>query len=112
MFIAWFKLRQRNIAPILDASGWAVNGNVRITIPLGALLTQVGVRPKGSRFDPVDPYVQKKFPVKRVVLCAVLAVLVVVFVVAVLRSPTGISGVWGSIKDFFGGIGRKFVPQK
>ena len=27
MLIAWLKLRQRNIGPILDANGWAVNAH-------------------------------------------------------------------------------------
>ena len=30
MLIAALKLRQRNLGPILDANGWAVNGCVRI----------------------------------------------------------------------------------
>ena len=30
MMIAWLKLRQRSLGPILDASGWAINGRMRI----------------------------------------------------------------------------------
>src|SRR6185503_3005386 len=30
MLIAWLKLRQRNLGPILDANGWAVNGRVKM----------------------------------------------------------------------------------
>src|SRR2546430_11188922 len=39
MIIAWLKLRQRTIGPILDANGWAVNGRVKVNIPLGTSLT-------------------------------------------------------------------------
>lgn len=30
MLIAGLKLRQRNIGPLLDASGWAVNANAKL----------------------------------------------------------------------------------
>jgi len=29
MIIAWLKMRQRNLGPILDANGWAVNSKAR-----------------------------------------------------------------------------------
>ncbi|MBQ9538770.1 MAG: hypothetical protein IJU95_05825 [Treponema sp.] len=86
MFIAWFKLRQRNIAPILDASGWAVNGNVKINIPLGASLTSLPVRPEGSHLDTYDPFRQKKFPLKRVIFFTLLGLLVIGGLVFVLVS--------------------------
>lgn len=31
--LAWLKLRRRNLAPILDANGWAVNARVKSTSP-------------------------------------------------------------------------------
>ena len=39
MLIAWFKLRQRNLGPILDANGWAVNAKAKLNIPFGRSLT-------------------------------------------------------------------------
>ena len=108
MFIAWLKLRQRNIAPVLDASGWAVNGNVRVNIPLGASLTHIAKRPAGSKLDAFDPFSQKKFPLKRVILGAVLLALVITFLVLVIKNPNGISGVIKDIKGIF----LKFVPRK
>ncbi|WP_208512209.1 hypothetical protein, partial [Variovorax paradoxus] len=30
MLIAWLKLRQRSLGPILDASGWAINGRMKV----------------------------------------------------------------------------------
>jgi hypothetical protein len=85
MFIAWAKLKQRNIAPILDASGWAVNGNVKINIPLGSMLTVTAVRPKGSKLDSFDPYRQKGFPVKRTILALVLIAMIVLSVVIIAK---------------------------
>ena len=93
MLIAWFKLRQRNIAPILDASGWAVNGNVRINIPLGSTLTALPVRPAGSRLDSYDPFRQKKFPMKRVILFSLLALVVIGCLVWILVTPGGLQEV-------------------
>jgi hypothetical protein len=43
MLIAWLKLRQRTLGPILEATGWAINGRVKINIPLGAYLTDAAV---------------------------------------------------------------------
>lgn len=62
VFIAWLKLRQRNLGPILDASGWAVNGQVRINVPFGGKLTEVAKLPPGSKRNLIDPYAEKKTP--------------------------------------------------
>jgi hypothetical protein len=60
MFIAWLKLRQRNLGPILDANGWAVNTLTRINVPLGGALTALPKIPPGSERSLVDPYAVKK----------------------------------------------------
>jgi hypothetical protein len=62
MAIAWLKLRQRNIGPILDANGWAVNALAHINVPFGRSLTQVATLPPGSTRDLVDPFAEKKKP--------------------------------------------------
>jgi len=108
MFIAWTKLRQRNIAPILDASGWAVNGNVRINMPLGSTLTALPVRPEGSKLDSYDPFTQKKFPIKRVIFFSLLAALVLVALILILTNPFGIKGVAENILLLGQIIGNKF----
>jgi hypothetical protein len=64
MLIAWLKLRQRNIGPILDANGWSVNAMARINIPFGAALTQVAALPRGSKRELRDPFAEKKRPWK------------------------------------------------
>ncbi|MCA9321631.1 MAG: hypothetical protein KDB53_12900 [Planctomycetes bacterium] len=60
MLIAWLKLRQRNLGPILDANGWAVNGRAKVNIPLGASLTAKAEIPSGSERSFVDPFAAKK----------------------------------------------------
>jgi hypothetical protein len=74
MLIAWLKLRQRNVGPILDANGWSVNAMARINVPFGAALTQVAVLPLGSRRQLRDPFAEKRRPWKLyLLLLAVLA---------------------------------------
>jgi hypothetical protein len=62
MIIAWLKLRKRNLGPILDANGWAVNARVRINTAFGAALTHLPKLPQGSRRDLKDPYAEKNRP--------------------------------------------------
>ena len=40
MIMAAIKLRRRNLAPILNANGWAVNADSIVNIPFGATLTE------------------------------------------------------------------------
>jgi hypothetical protein len=64
MVLAWLKLRQRNLGPILDANGWAVNARARINIPFGASLTNVAKLPPGTHRDLLDPFAEKSHPWK------------------------------------------------
>ena len=52
MVMAWMKLRRRNIAPLLNANGWAVNAAAKISIPFGDTLTDVAKYPKMKLKDP------------------------------------------------------------
>jgi hypothetical protein len=70
--LAWLKLRARNLGPILDANGWAVNSKAKLNIPFGATLTSVAKLPPGSKRDNRDPYAEKAFPWKRILLVAVI----------------------------------------
>src|SRR5207253_4610148 len=74
MLIAWLKLRKRNLGPILDANGWAVNARARINVPFGASLTQVATLPRGSRRDLVDPFAEKRKPWEIYMLLAIFVV--------------------------------------
>jgi hypothetical protein len=64
MLLAWLKLRQRNLGPLLDANGWAVNTRARINIPFGGALTGVAALPPGASRALTDPYAEKKTPWK------------------------------------------------
>lgn len=62
MAIAWMKLRKRNLGPLLDANGWAVNSMARINVAFGKSLTSLAELPEGAQKDHVDPYADKKRP--------------------------------------------------
>jgi hypothetical protein len=79
MIIAWLKLRKRNLGPILDANGWAVNARAKINIPFGASLTGIACLPAGSKRDLVDPFAEKKSPWPRVI--AFLIVLAIAYAI-------------------------------
>jgi hypothetical protein len=64
MLIAWLKLRQRNIGPILDANGWAVNALARINVPFGGALTSLAALPPGAARSLRDPFAERKRPWK------------------------------------------------
>ncbi len=56
MIIAWIKLRQRTLGPILDANGWAINSRVKISVPFGTRLTARARIPSGAHRTLKDPY--------------------------------------------------------
>jgi hypothetical protein len=62
MLLAYLKLRKRNLAPLLDANGWAVNARATVNIQFGKLLTQLAEVPLGSDIDFRDPFARKKRP--------------------------------------------------
>ncbi len=59
MVLAWMKLRKRNIAPLLNANGWAVNASAKISIGFGETLTDIAKFPK---LKLKDPYAKKGLP--------------------------------------------------
>ena len=62
MLMAFLKLRQRNLGPLLDANGWAINGRARINVPFGGALTDMASLPAGSERSYKDPYAEKSRP--------------------------------------------------
>jgi hypothetical protein len=75
MLLAWMKLRQRNLGPILDANGWAVNTRARVNVAFGAALTDLAKKPKGHTQSFDDPFADKKRPWKLYIALIVLIVL-------------------------------------
>ena len=59
MLLAWFKLRARNLAPLLDANGWAVNTNAKLSLKFGTRLTALASLPNGASRALADPFEHK-----------------------------------------------------
>ncbi len=59
MILAWMKLRKRNLGPILDANGWAVNAKAKLNVPFGASLTGVAKLPPGATISSDDRFGEK-----------------------------------------------------
>jgi hypothetical protein len=81
--IAWLKLRQRTLGPVLDGNGWAVNGRVVVNMPLGTVLTDLAALPPGSSRSLQDPYVDEAARSRRAI--AWLLVILTVGALAVAR---------------------------
>ena len=53
VFIAWRKLRKRDLGPVLNANGWAINASSLVSVKYGKGLTEVAKFPKLTAVDPV-----------------------------------------------------------
>ena len=80
MLLAYMKLRKRNIGPLLNAEGWAVNGKLKINVPFGKALSHLSVLPAGSSRELQDPFAAKESPWKLYIYGAL--VIIVLLVVA------------------------------
>ena len=71
VFIAWRKLRRRDLGPVLNANGWAMNAASLVSIKFGKTLTSLAQYPK---LADVDPEARKKTARRRFWcwLCVVL----------------------------------------
>lgn len=74
MFLAWTKLRKRNLAPVLNANGWAVNADVMVNVMFGSALTQQAQFPM---LQLVDPLAKKGMPAWKKWIIAVASVLAI-----------------------------------
>jgi hypothetical protein len=52
MILAWMKLRKRNLAPLLNANGWAVNADAIVSVLFGNTLTEQAQYPLVKLQDP------------------------------------------------------------
>lgn len=100
MLLAWFKLRRRNLGPLLDASGWAINSRVKINVPFGRSLTYAAALPLNAERSMVDPYAEKKRPWKLYMVLALVLVLIIVWLTGTVDGILPEAVTFGSL---FGG---------
>ncbi|HLP77866.1 MAG TPA: hypothetical protein VK327_13215, partial [Candidatus Paceibacterota bacterium] len=80
MIIAWLKLRKRNLGPILDANGWAVNAKARLNVPFGASLTGIAELPPGAKITSDDRFGERpsawpKLALAVVIICFIFSLM-------------------------------------
>lgn len=89
MIMAWLKLRRRNIAPLLNANGWAVNAGSMVSIPFGETLTDQARFPKMRLKDPYKKGMAawKKILITVVCIAVIVAALWVFGLLGVVGLP-------------------------
>lgn len=91
VFIAWTKLRKRNLGPILNANGWAINSKVIVNIIFGQTLTSLAKYPKLDLKENDDPFMYKtpwwKKALRRLVTVAIIIGAVWAIMVALHLGP-------------------------
>ena len=75
VFIAWRKLRKRDLGPVLNSNGWAINAASLVSVKFGKGLTQLAKFPK---LTAVDPAARRKAAWRRFWLC-LIALLIAAF---------------------------------
>jgi len=76
MVLTWFKLRARDLAPILNACGWAVNRRLRFSLKLGRLFTSEAELPPNASRELKDPYADDTSTRNTVITLLVLAAII------------------------------------
>ena len=91
MFIAWRKIRKRDIGPVLNANGWAINAKALVRAKFGKTLTSLAKFPK---LTAVDAQARKARNRRRFWywFCALLIVAAVAAWCMNLLCPIGICG--------------------
>lgn len=81
MIMAWLKLRKRNLAPVLNANGWALNQRILVNTKFGATLTGIAKYPVVKA---KDPFTMKAPLWKRILRWFILAICLCVAVYFIL----------------------------
>jgi len=79
MLMAFLTLRRRNLGPLLDANGWAVNTRAKINVPFGAALTGLARLPAGAKRSLTDPFAEKRRPWGSLLLLLILVIAAALF---------------------------------
>ncbi len=80
MVLAYLKLRKRNLAPVLDANGWAINARITVNIIFGRTLTHLASLPANSKVNLLDPFSKKKNPFVPIIIVTLIVVALAAYV--------------------------------
>lgn len=81
MVLAWMKLRKRNLAPLLNANGWAINADAIVSVMFGNTLTEQAQFPMIKIKDPFAKKGLSKAGKWTIAVAVVLAGIVIAAVV-------------------------------
>ena len=84
MIMAWLKLRRRNLAPVLNANGWAVNADALVNVIFGRTLTEQVAFPIVK-----VPNVKKGMSCWKKWLIAICVIIVVIGIVCAILHALG-----------------------
>lgn len=90
MFLAWTKLRKRNLAPVLNANGWAVNAAAMISIAFGNAMTEQAKFPFSAKMRNADPFADKGTPLWKKCIGYLIALLVILGVLWYFNAFDGV----------------------
>lgn len=98
MFIAWRKIRRRDLGPVLNANGWAINAAALVRAKFGKTLTSLAQFPK---LTAVDPEARKKANVRKFWgwFCGLVVVACVALWLCNVLAPIGIKSPLSCYKD-------------
>lgn len=85
MILAAIKLRRRDLSPLLNAEGWAINGRLKLNIPFGAMLSHLAQLPSNSIRTLNDPYAPKKKPWGLYIAALAVALIIVAWLLGWLN---------------------------
>ena len=91
MVLAWMKLRKRNLAPLLNANGWAINADAIVSVLFGNTLTDQ------AQFPIVklnDPFAKKGLSTGSKWSIAIAAILIGIAIAVLTMYLLGIRLVW------------------
>lgn len=99
MLLAYMKLRRRNLSPLLNANGWAVNAQAFVNIMFGSAFTKLA---KFPIVNVKDPLADKGYPKWKLVLWIVLIIAIIAFVLYCKGKlgRFGLAPAAGSVLDF------------
>jgi hypothetical protein len=77
MILTWFKLRARDVAPILNACGWAINRRLRLSLKLGRIFTTEAALPAHAECQLTDPFADDNAVRNRIIAIGILVAIAV-----------------------------------
>ncbi len=75
VILTWFKLRARDVAPILNACGWAINRRLRLSLKLGRIFTTEAALPAHAECQLTDPFADDNTVRNRIIAIVILVAL-------------------------------------